>query len=558
MERAKKAGIKYPNPQHLDGMAQEKNGLLREIKPTSSGSDVQYSLGHDALAPALLRWRLKKEGTDAEKRRARRQTGIFASAAALFMVALSVLFLVLFIQRSERVDSLYASAKSDLTPYFRHRIFLLTEALAESQGILWSHVLHEDEVRESLIKTILRAPILLGESDAIGISPSGPNLAILDRDGSVWVHDLLNTTNKRKIGRIEDRVDGAHVESNQDLPQTPAIGFIKGLELPVVYKDGKLYWWEDEQKDGSPPSQIELSTLMDKSTADRAWRSIVISGGTLRLVETSPRQKAVFSRFDRTPEGFARRGEPVTILYPPPFSPVYSNDSDLLAYLKNSRIVVAHRDVASAPGEFEIAHSEVEPKTLSPGPQQTSLQQSVAFANTDNAIVRRESPSGFVVIDLTKPASSGAPHLINIPAILRDPPVPQMMGFLRPALAATQVGDSWRLAWPGNNGISLMQDEHKTLPWAYRTNSDTLLPATSLDSITQLNFGNGGRLLILLRQSGWRSPVGYRIWDLSQERRSALSALTDDALRQQACRIALLEPFHESDDDSLKRCARTP
>jgi hypothetical protein len=103
--RARNSGIKHPEPGDLEEMAQDKWRLLREISPSTGSAAVQYSLGHDALAPALLRWRFKKDGSDTEKKRTRWKIGLVVAAAALATLVLSSFSLFLtYIQRSDKVQ----------------------------------------------------------------------------------------------------------------------------------------------------------------------------------------------------------------------------------------------------------------------------------------------------------------------------------------------------------------------------------------------------------------------------------------------------------------------
>ena len=125
--------------------------------------------------------------------------------------------------------------------------------------------------------------------------------------------------------------------------------------------------------------------------------------------------------------------------------------------------------------------------------------------------------------------------------------IPSMRDFLpgswpqaRPLLAATKTGEQWRFAWfvPANpdekvvSGLVVMESPAEAGATASPISSGPLL--TGLENGWRLNFSHDGRFLTIQQRMGGRNQV--RIFDL--ERKNAISQMTKEELRKEACEIA--------------------
>jgi hypothetical protein len=275
---ARSVGLTYEVEKTLELFASEKWGLLRSITVLESSSDSEpvrdYSLGHDALALALCQWSESYEKVEAERRsaaeeqrglreeqqklreeqqRLRRKKEVrfrWASglAAALVLFAFLQYFVGEYRNRSEDVTRFTKYADKASTTEFRLRLLLLTAALQKTDG-LWRYLFRPEPIEEQLRDVLVRSPVFGGNDfQASGIDESGSKLALLDKDGHVFVRYLDSGESER-----------APFSLPSGTPATwgTTAGFVKGMRYPVVLHDGTLYF-ERPGKGGTNERVVDL------------------------------------------------------------------------------------------------------------------------------------------------------------------------------------------------------------------------------------------------------------------------------------------------------------
>jgi hypothetical protein len=181
----------------------------------------------------------------------------------------------------------------------------------------------------------------------------------------------------------------------------------------------------------------------------------------------------------------------------------------------------AGRRDAAAPQNNEL------PKQIEP------YVESVGFAHSDEAIVVRNSRHQISVF--TAPQSP--PLRFELYEALQKNPVRPRFG--RPLMAAIKMGQSWRIAWVSPDGVVVADLHEGTFGQPVRF--PPLLPASSLDAISRLEFSDDGNFLAGISQAGFQEPMTYRVWDVGFERKRLIDSLNEDGLVKEGCAVAKLE-----------------
>jgi hypothetical protein len=124
----------------LREMANEKWRLLRQVSVVKpSCIQVEYSLGHDAIAIPLYRWREAQSLYRVERQRVQRTTRMlvagFVICAVMTASVLAMLAVQSFVLRRQAINTLSAYAASQPGFGIRRKTLLLLTALSKTDGI---------------------------------------------------------------------------------------------------------------------------------------------------------------------------------------------------------------------------------------------------------------------------------------------------------------------------------------------------------------------------------------------------------------------------------------
>ena len=112
------------------------------------------------------------------------------------------------------------------------------------------------------------------------------------------------------------------------------------------------------------------------------------------------------------------------------------------------------------------------------------------------------------------------------------------MPWVYPPLAVARIGQHWRAAWLGTNGVWVVESSDRDPGTATPIPHEPLIGEPEG---TQLDFTGDGQFLV--SQLGrLRGPVSVRIWDLRPARQDWIERGADEReLRELACRIVRMD-----------------
>jgi hypothetical protein len=554
---ARDCGLRGPLAKIIRNMAHERTRLLRSIdfaldraRPRKTRD---YSLGHDALAIALLPWvevyeQLAQSARDATSRM--RRIKVFSSA----VLAISAIVVVLFFsQRIGTFETLQTFANLERSGNYTQRLLLLNASLEQAE---WPTSLWVDRTRtvNQLKETLKRSPVVSIEGEAVGLHPSGTALAIMN-DTSVRVSPIATWVDP-SAARTEYTIGVKFVPSDDSAPSSmpfvPVVGFVKGLEAPVAYKNGQIYYWLDGQA-----HDVRLSTILPEAflKADVPL-GIDMAGGAIRVFQwrfSVLEQQYVVIDFDkaRSEEKRFRAGEVQKIswasLSPPTFSVFTTELATLERVRKGGRVtpisIVSRNDFLRPNGKGEpfgqthFSHAAQE-KDADPSPQQPEgFAQAVAFPVGAPGMVTRSDK--YTLEHFGAPQTNPVPF--EIPETLQTPPQRPTFFALRPLLAAHRgANNRWQFAWMGSEGVYVMESAQNG------AESKALVPSlyvgsTGPDTGRLLAFTSYGQFLLLGSQRSFRDKVTFRIYDLSDKRMQLIDGMNIAGVQREACLVAALE-----------------
>jgi hypothetical protein len=527
IEDAKARGITKNISQCLKKMATERSGLLRTAEGTGG---TQFSLGHDALAPSLFQWREARADILQERRAARRVKIALAITSGVILVGAALVLWQTYQSRLQSLRLIATLAENDSSPSYKTRILLSLTAALDSSGLLSKQFSHQEHVY-NLRQNLTRSPIYVSKP-SIAVSFYDGRVARLDQQGKVWVHAIDSPRAEQLIGNIPPR-------AADDQTQT-AVGYISGLARPVTYQGGYIYWWPDNAKPDEP-QRIELKSLLPAGFGTTGFTLVDIAGGHIRTAQitSSPRVYS-FVDISLSKSGFVT-SDLKQLSWNYPLWPVFSPYSDQLALLSANKEL--ERTSRSDPSSITtVGVISERPKSSKEGGEIRAagsgpevFLESIGFAREDAAILVRPSRSEILIFgkEMLEPLRLG------IYQSRQDAAIRPRFGFSRPLLAGVNIGDVWRVAWLGEEGIDLLEGSKNGLGSLVRVKQ--LLPAAALDSIVRLEFSRDGRWLVATSQAGFLDPAVFRIWDLSSAYVAELDAMKLEQLRDRACHVAGFE-----------------
>ena len=573
----------------------------------------RFEILHDALAAPLLDWiarwrrkravdeerqaaaqRLQEEREAAEQRLRHEQmkaelarqeaAAKYRKLIGYILGALTVASIVGAILLGEhdyekrRQFSELAIAEADApTSDFRKRLLVLLASQQSWERGIW-HILPaplslKKKVNASLKRSVLRSPSAGGDFDAVGTSHDGLRFAAVDiRAGTVVIFDVetgksiqsqtlpgglryLLGSDGLPERQPDIKVSKIQVASSSG-PVPPAVGFVDGLDTPVIYYRGIIYYTPSAEPEADSWFTEDVADhLKDNLAETQALPWVEISGGTI-VVQFSQRMgtQARIARLGYKPG--SPGGFELAFLSPPVhnpgfgYNPVLSTRSglpDRYAYLrlenanpppgqlrKLQAVVGDLADMNGNPKALGIGESTnanailAEATRSSAGP----LLPSVAFSDEGYGMVVRDGRSWFTfVIDGSNMLQPG--RRLQLGAIQGGAPTDVGGDFGTRPIAAVQIEDKWRIAWLQRNGVAVADEAEAGGALIARADGPLL---SGLDGAYRLNFSSNGRFLMLKRQVFGGKP-SLRIWDLAVGRGTApadLSAL--------ACRDAKVDP----------------
>jgi hypothetical protein len=566
VEIAKECGLKGPIGTTINNMARERCRLLRPVATLPNGlfrPQREYSLGHDALAIALFRWAEAHETIIEANRESRRRMRRL-QIAGLIIGAISCLAVFQLVsQRAGTFATLLAFGEDQAGSYGK-RLKLFSASLDQANGPVRLFLDYEKPIK-ALRETLERAPVDGSEGEAVGLASDGASLALLNGDRAIVVPtDPRAPLDRDKHGEfkfnevVSSQKDEAAAPSN--LPIALAIGFVEGLARPVVYKGGMLYYWI-----GQKSYPVSLAKLLPSKLLESPLpQGIDISGGVIRVWlwrfgATEMDYVLIRAASDRTQDDIFVSSKPMKVSWKSLVSPVISLRSPEAATIDREpdpekpgelqyllkRIIFSEESIAPF-GTIAEAPPEQGQRGGSPRPEE--FIRSVAFPLNAGGIAVRSDRKRFQYFS----ESGESPTFPILSAMQSDPQRPSFFS-LRPLLAAQQSVNNrktWRFAWLGQSGIYVMESEGGDEPARPVSWPPLLAGEFGIENARALTFNPDGNVLTLVTQKGFRENVKYRIYDLTDKRREAISAMDVVALRSEACRVARTERVARSSADT--------
>jgi hypothetical protein len=567
---ARDCGLKGAIGTTISNMARERCCLLRPVATITTGlfrPRREYSLGHDALAIALFHWAEAHEAIIEAKQATRRRIR-WLEITGLIIGAISCLALFQVVnQRAGTFATLLAFAESDQTGGYGQRLMLLSASLDQAKGPVRLFLESEKSVK-AIRETLERSPLDGSEGEAVGISFDGGSLALLNNDRVVVTPidpaALLKNDKRSEFPFHHEELSPQAEESGapSNLPITSAVGFIQGLDGPVVYKGGSLYYWQDRQQ-----HSVGLGTLLPPLLLNSPLpQGIEISGGVIRVWlwrfgATDMDYILIRAGSDRSQEHVFEASPPMKVAWRSLLSPVPSLQSPRAAFIdrepdkeKPGRFQFPVKEIdytessTTLIGAIHDADREADQRGESLGPA-GEFVRSLAFPTNASGIMTRSGRDRFEYFSKAETESL----TFRILGAMQNEPQRPAFFSLRPLLAAQQdVKDRtiWRFAWLGQNGIYVMESdgrEQRARPIYW---PPLLAGESGIENARALTFSPDGRILTLVTQKGFREKVKYRIYDLSDARRSEIAGMSTLALRSEACRVALSEASARSSSNN--------
>ncbi|WP_441228222.1 nSTAND1 domain-containing NTPase [Tardiphaga sp. 20_F10_N6_6] len=521
---AEAKGIKGSIRLVLEQMADQSNGLLRisrhlDVEGTPSR---QFSLGHDSLAPSLFAWGENRYDVLQVRKASRRLKVWLVLSLAVIVAAVAALSYQTYAIRLRNVRLLEVRAEADTSVGYRSRILLTLAAIDAGQGV-FSRYLSAEANLVRLKSLIERIPAYVSE----------PNLALAESR----LHNSFVGLNTRGQIQLIDRasyvstaVGTITVRSTSEVtsPQA-AIGYVDGLNAPVVYQGGVLSWWPNERLPlQSPPDEINIAKIFPSAFGDQGFTWVEVAKGHLRLTQVTfaPRTyKFVELKFDGA--NF-RAGDVIPMAWPGAIWPTFSNSSDRFAYF-NANLELFHSS-RLRPGTTTKVGAP--PENSLKGGAQSAEQffQSLGFSSLEEAIVSRRSRAEIFIYPF---ASPDAPIKLELYEAKQDRPVRPRFGSSRPLIAAVRLGNVWRVAWMSEEGINVVEGAGGRI--AKLVKPQELLPAVPADSIVRLEFAADGNRLVAVSQSSFQDPLIFKIWDLSDAWRAKVDGMNKSEAQTYAC-----------------------
>jgi conflict system STAND superfamily ATPase len=567
-------------------------------------SEPHYQILHDAMAIPLLGWveqwksddraaharkeaeakaeseRVAAQGREARARRRAKTFGILAAAAVVLVIVGAIGNRYWYAKT--QVDRLTSFADKDPRSGFRLPLLFSLGALEE---VGWWPI-NTTRLTEVLRTRLLRSPRDGGSFSAMGFDPETSTIAWIDRQFLV-VCDLrrtpncnassdLTSLNSTKPPRYALGLPSEWYAEPPDQSRNPrlgqnqfsSLGFVTGLDTPVIYRRGLIYSW-----DGERWIRDDLADLLPDLQQHPGMIVGEILGGGLRITFNdwpSSKMWATHLAFDaRAPGRWVQTSAADKWLnvawLPGSPSPVISTNGALAVYIfpdripggglrtvlnitsvkqsevngsAEERVDLERIEKISAESGTSTSAPSLIPAGARPGLGFTADNQFLAVLYMDvkgNREVKLLDLSTRPVVDPTRFE------------IARDLRRSELLGnpFSFPPVAAVKVraasnttSKTWRFAWLTRGGVRLLEGDAGGV--LRQTDKQILL--SGIDSVNRLDFSTDGEFLVMQSSDFGRRAVSVRVWDVGPAWKKLVDESKDwRALRQLACRVIAID-----------------
>jgi hypothetical protein len=224
--------------------------LLKRVAPPPGEQEISYQIIHDAMAVPILDW-IDRFNRASRIRSEKRKVVVRALLIGLGALAAVACLGVAYVwARGERAANFGQMLNfADLNPISGFRLPLLLSLSALDQATnQWWWLLDRDRASEVLVKRLAHAPRFGGTFAATGFDPESDRIAWLDKAGGVYACSLLDTENCEQSQKQTFPVlspQNLEMKSRNAAFQTPAtkaIGYVDGIESPVVISNGFIHY----------------------------------------------------------------------------------------------------------------------------------------------------------------------------------------------------------------------------------------------------------------------------------------------------------------------------
>lgn len=556
-----------------------------------------FSLQHDVLATALVRWKLtyteRLERMKAERKSKRKVLGVIVCVVAI--AAMAIIQNGLRSNELLHVKETLVNGRNSLASFaprgnFRQSLALLLANLDATDHadtiyewlVRGNEPLHADSVT-ALRQTLTRMPALTGQYLAAGLNAAGGQVALLEQGGkSLAIVALPLGYDYSQVPVIKHLALPEPPANNPNGNFLPSVGFIDQIG-PVALVAGYAYYWDEQ---GKPvmrnlrkilPEVVRgavfprydfiggklLITAGSFSSSDNYDLSVVyVDADALRSETALPTRRViqsltrlslgpVFSPSPKLPDTFAylyeggeRAAADYSDLISRRFERLVSNSGPSPA--AGLDLYVGRVDSFDAPRHISVAALSV---PSGPGQHQavgTSFvlgQDAVIFKSVESSLYLFEIPA-----ILSSASDNVAPQPIRfVPP--RDPlqtrqPGPEDLRLVSgpspwgaPPLAGVAIGGRLRAAWAAPRGLWVVENS-RTQPGVANALPGLSGPLMSGDvGGTKLQFTSDGNVMLLLQQRDFRNPLSVRVWDLRQGRIDWLRQAPLPWLKDTACEL---------------------
>ncbi len=544
VSEAKRQGVAQPID-CLRRMADADLRLLRTVQGDMAGGPalIRYSLGHDALAPSLFQWKeARSQVLEVRESAKKRNRLIWAGAGILAVV--SVLFASFnfsFAISAKRASVAAVMRSLDADPDARHRLLYLA-ALEANTTPIERIFLKMGDVETRLRSTLLSSPVFAYRAVTAGVSRDGRSIAWLDKEGAIRF---------RTLGGVEAaKVNGTRSVRPPAIPTFPnlVLGFVDGLEEPVIYSDGVLTYWT------SNTSEAQTFRPFGATSNPQAFPDF--GAGLFRLTvwanESQPKYTFSDFRYDSDNGSFVRIQPDggISLTVPNRIMPAYSDTTSDFVYASREAgaggevdLLLGGRDKATPASPLPMATAD-RPRQPSAQLYQSSadplqdsalVPRSVAFLS-DHTVVVRDMVSHFAVFAPPSGVAAQPTHYrISSEHWIAAEPVRPQWGAARPVLASVKAESKYRFAWLTEGGIAAFQTDNSGRVVPLGDQSPLLTSLRNADSFSRLKFSADGQYLTLLQPVGRETLI--RVWDLSSSFRDSVKSMTPAMMLSAACDV---------------------
>lgn len=556
-----------------------------------------FSLQHDVLATALVRWKLsyteRLERQTAERRSKRR-----VLAAIACVVAVAAMAIMQIGWRSDdllREKQALVTGRNSLASFaprgnFRQSLALLLanlDATDHADTIYEWLVRGEDPLHDASIaamrQTLARMPALTGQYLAAGLDAAGGQVALLEQNGkSLVIVALPSDYDYAQLPVVKRLALPPPPANNPNGNFSPSVGFVDQLG-PVALVAGFAYYWDEQGK----PVTRNLRNMLPEVVRGAVFPRYDFVGGKLLITAGSFSASDTYDLSVVYVDADALRAETalptrrvIQNLTRLSFGPVFSPSTKFPAtfaylYEGGERAAADYSDLISRHFQRLVSNSGPSPAAgldlyvgrvdgfdtpdhisvaalsapSGPGQHQTV---GTSFVLGKDALLFKSIEPSLYLFDVPTVLGSApnnvAPLQIRFSpprdSLQKKQPGPEDLRLMNgatlwapPPLAGVSIGDRLRAAWAAPRGLWVVENS-QAQPAVAHALPQLRGPLMSGDTGgTKLQFSRDGNLLVLLQQRDFRNPLSVRIWDLRQGRADWLGRASLAWLKDTACEL---------------------